>query len=317
MRSGSDACSRAADTGQADTGRADTGRADTGREGLDAAALHAAAVRPGGLWRAVEVTGVTGSTNADLLARGAAGEPEGVVLAAEQQNAGRGRLGRTWVAPPRKALTFSLLLRPLAVPPSRRGWLPLLAGVAAAAAVRAVAAMDVRLKWPNDLLAGQAKLGGILTEGLGGAVVVGIGLNVSTAPEELPPPGPGGLAATSLHVARPASLDSASLDSASLDSASLDPASLHRELLLAGILAGFERRYLAWCRAGGDPERCGLRLEYIRLCDTIGRDVRVELPGGRPLCGRAVGIDPDGRLVVRASPGSEIAVAAGDVIHLR
>jgi BirA family transcriptional regulator, biotin operon repressor / biotin---[acetyl-CoA-carboxylase] ligase len=250
---------------------------------------------------------VTGSTNADLLARAAAGEPEGVVLAAEQQNAGRGRLGRTWVAPPRKALTVSLLLRPLAVPPSRRGWLPLLAGVAAAAAVRAVAAMDVRLKWPNDLLAGQAKLGGILTEALGGAVVVGIGLNVSTAPEELPPPGPGGLAATSLRVARPASLDPACLD----------PASLHRELLLAGILAGFERRYLAWCRAGGDPERCGLRLEYMRLCDTIGRDVRAELPGGRPLCGRAVGIDPDGRLVVRASPGSEIAVAAGDVIHLR
>ena len=83
---------------------------------LDAAVLRAAVVRPGGLWRAVELAAVTGSTNADLLARAADGEPEGVVLAAEQQSAGRGRLGRVWVAPPRAALTFSVLLRPEAVP---------------------------------------------------------------------------------------------------------------------------------------------------------------------------------------------------------
>ena len=74
--------------------------------------MRAAVVRPGGLWRTVEVTAVTGSTNADLLARAAAGEPEGAVLAAEHQSAGRGRLGRTWTSPPRAALTFSVLLRP-------------------------------------------------------------------------------------------------------------------------------------------------------------------------------------------------------------
>src|ERR1019366_2841927 len=74
---------------------------------LDAAALCRAVVRPGGLWRAVEVTAVTGSTNADLLARAAGGAPEGLVLAAEEQRAGRGRMGRAWVAPPRAALTFS------------------------------------------------------------------------------------------------------------------------------------------------------------------------------------------------------------------
>src|SRR6202451_4227852 len=171
-----------------------------GRAALDVAVLRRAAVRPGGLWRAVEVLASTGSTNADLLARAVAGAPEGVVLAAEEQTSGRGRLGRSWVSPPRAALTFSLLVRPDTVPPARRGWLPLLAGVSVASAVRAAAGVDARLKWPNDVLAGPAKLGGILAEAAGDAVVVGIGLNVSTEPAELPPPGPtpgGALPATS------------------------------------------------------------------------------------------------------------------------
>jgi BirA family transcriptional regulator, biotin operon repressor / biotin---[acetyl-CoA-carboxylase] ligase len=273
--------------------------AETDARALDAAAVRAAAVRPGGLWRAVEVTDVTGSTNADLLARAAAGDPEGVVLAAEQQSAGRGRMGRAWVAPPRAALTFSLLLRPLAVPRARHGWLPLLAGVAVASAVRDVAAVDARLKWPNDVLAGAAKLGGILTEATADAAVVGIGLNVSAAPRQLAPSGQapaGALAATSLSAAGAATLD--------------------RDLLLAGILSGFERRYQAWRLAAGDPERSGLREEYTRLSDTIGRGVRVELPGGQLLSGLATGLDADGRLLVRA-PDAERPVAAGDVLHLR
>ena len=91
-------------------------------------------VRPGGLWRDVEVVASTGSTNADLLARALRGEPEGTVLVTEHQRAGRGRMGRTWITPPRAALTFSLLVRP-AVPPARRGWLPLLTGVAVTEAI--------------------------------------------------------------------------------------------------------------------------------------------------------------------------------------
>ena len=109
----------------------------------------------------------TGSTNADLLARAVRGEPEGVVLAAEEQSAGRGRMGRVWVSPPRAALTFSLLVRPAAVPPARRGWLPLLTGVAVAGAVTSVTGVHANLKWPNDVLAGAAKLGGILGEAAG------------------------------------------------------------------------------------------------------------------------------------------------------
>ena len=264
---------------------------------LDAATINAAVVRPGGLWRPVEVTPVTGSTNADLLARAAGGEPEGAVLAAEQQTAGRGRLGRAWTSPPRAALTFSVLLRPAAVPRARLGWLPLLAGVAVAAAVRDVAAVDAQLKWPNDVLAGPGKLAGILAEATGEAVVIGIGVNVSTGRAGLPPPGPGALPATSLRLEGSPSLD--------------------RGRLLAGILAGLERRYQAWCQVFGDTERSGLRAEYTRLCATLGRRVRVELPGGRLLDGLAAGVDADGRLLVSVPPDPDLPVAAGDIVHLR
>jgi BirA family transcriptional regulator, biotin operon repressor / biotin---[acetyl-CoA-carboxylase] ligase len=272
-----------------------------GREPLDAAGLRRAALRPGGLWREIEVVPSTGSTNADLLARALAGEPEGVLLAAEEQTAGRGRMGRTWTSPPYTALTFSLLLHP-AVPPARRGWLPLLTGVAVAAAVTEVTGVETRLKWPNDVLAGhvlagEGKLAGILAETAGDAVVVGIGLNVSTEPAELPGPGPGALPATSLRAA--------------------GATALNREKLLLAILACFERWYRAWRQAGGDPDRSGLREEYVSKSATIGRPVRAELPGGQALSGPAVGVDSDGRLLVRVSPGSAVPVAAADVVHLR
>jgi BirA family biotin operon repressor/biotin-[acetyl-CoA-carboxylase] ligase len=259
-------------------------------------ALRRALVRPGGLWRDLAVVESTGSTNADLLARALAGEPEGAVLAAEEQRAGRGRMGRTWTSPPRAALTFSVLLKP-AVPPARRGWLPLLAGVAVATAVTQVTGVRTGLKWPNDLLTADAKLAGILAEASGDAVVVGIGLNVSTEPAEFPSARPGALPATSLRAAGATALDRASL--------------------LLAILGEFEHWYRAWQRAGGDPDRSGLRAEYMGLSATIGRTVRAELPGGQALSGPAVGVDSDGRLLVRVSSGTEVAVSAGDVVHLR
>jgi BirA family biotin operon repressor/biotin-[acetyl-CoA-carboxylase] ligase len=263
------------------------------RKPLDIAYLHSAV---GGMWRELEVVERTGSTNADLLARAAGGAPEGVVLAAEEQTAGRGRMGRGWVSPPRSALMFSLLVRPAEVPPARRGWLPLLTGVAAAAAVAATTSVDTRLKWPNDLLAGPAKFGGILAEASGDAIVVGIGLNVSTEPAELPPSA-GALPATSLRMA--------------------GAAAPGREELLLAILDRFERWYQAWRQARGDPDRSGLRAEYTRCSGTIGRRVRAELPGGQLLSGLAVGVDFDGRLLLRVSPGEEVPVAAGDIVHLR
>src|SRR5262252_350417 len=104
---------------------------EEGRPVLDAARLNGALVSHAGLWREVRVVEETGSTNADLLAEARSGAGEGLVLVAEAQTSGRGRMGRRWISPPRRALTFSVLLRP-AVPAGLLGWAPLLAGVAVA-----------------------------------------------------------------------------------------------------------------------------------------------------------------------------------------
>jgi BirA family biotin operon repressor/biotin-[acetyl-CoA-carboxylase] ligase len=181
-----------------------------------------------GMWLALEVVPSTGSTNADLLARAAddPGSPEGQVLVAEEQTAGRGRLGRSWSSVPGASLTFSVLLRPAAVPAARRGWLTLLAGVAVASAVRSAAGVDAVLKWPNDVLTGDRKLAGILAEQSpdGSAVVIGTGLNVAAAPGELQVSA-AGLAATSLRA---------------------EGATASREDLLLGILGQLERWYVAF-----------------------------------------------------------------------
>lgn len=260
---------------------------------LTAAGLHAALIRPGSLWREVSVVGETGSTNEDLLAAARRGAPEGTVLAAEAQSSGRGRMGRTWVSVPGAALTFSVLFRPAAVPAARRGWLPLLTGVAVACALRTVAGVDARLKWPNDVLVHGAKLAGILAEQAADAVVVGAGINVFAGRPELP-----SASATSLALQGAPSTD--------------------RELLLTGVLAELEHWYLRWSGAQhGDADGCGLRAEYLRLCSTIGQQVRISLPGGQVLAGIACDVDHSGRLLVRSSAAGLIGVSAGDVVHVR
>lgn len=260
---------------------------------LDASELGRSLVVPGGFWRSVTVAGETGSTNADLLAQAAEGAPEGTVLVANAQRAGRGRMGRSWVSPPGAALMFSVLLRPAGVSPAKRGWIPLLAGVAVASAVHSVTGLDARLKWPNDVLIGEAKLAGILAEQSADAIVIGIGINVSTQRGELPVQ-----SATSLAVAGAVCPD--------------------RHELLRAILSETERHYLAWTArpAPGDPDASGLRAEYRRLSATLTRGVRVEFPDGTTARGIATDIDPDGRLLVLTS-GGPLAVSAGDVLHLR
>jgi BirA family transcriptional regulator, biotin operon repressor / biotin---[acetyl-CoA-carboxylase] ligase len=257
---------------------------------LDASVIQAASA--GRLWTSVEVVRTTGSTSADLLARGG---PEGQVLAAEEQTAGRGRMGRTWVSQPGASLTFSVLLRPTRIPPMRRGWLPLLTGIAVATAVRSAAGVTATLKWPNDVLIGDAKLAGILAEQSGDAVVIGIGINVATAASALPV-SPKGLPATSLRVAG---------------------ADVARDVLLIEVLRQLEHSYLPF-RADPDPVRGGLLASYRTLCATLGRVVRVEFPGGKVLEGVAEDVDVDGRLLVREpDTTSPTPVSAGDVIHVR
>ena len=256
---------------------------------LDHDAVRAALV---GLWARIDIVERTGSTNADLVAAAAAGAADRTVLVAEHQEAGRGRLARSWVSPPGSGLTVSVLLRPVGVSASRLGWLTLLAGLAARDAVRALSSSVVcGLKWPNDLLLGpgQRKVAGILAEVAGPAVVVGIGLNVAAAPADQP--GATSLAAEGVDVGQ-------------------------TEALIA-LLTALARRESAWRAGRGDPDATRTRADYRAACLSPGTPVRGELPGGAIHNGIAEDVDTDGRLLLLDPAGHRRAVAAGDVVHLR
>ncbi len=262
--------------------------ADLDRPPLPAGAL--ARDLSGGMWHDVRVLAECASTNAVVAEQARRGAGEGLVVVAERQSAGRGRLGRSWEAPPRAALTFSLLLRPT-VPAGVWSLTTLLAATAVVEAVRSVAGVDATLKWPNDVLAPSGgKLAGLLAEAVDGALVVGIGLNVSTRRDELPVE-----AATSLALEGARSLD--------------------RFLLLKETLRAFERRYRGWGEADGAPAI--VVVPYRAICETIGAHVRLELPGGGLVVGVVTGVDDAGRVVVRGGDGEERPYAAGDVVHLR
>jgi BirA family transcriptional regulator, biotin operon repressor / biotin---[acetyl-CoA-carboxylase] ligase len=259
--------------------------------------VRAAVLAGSALYTSIDVVQRTGSTNADLLAAARAGAAPGSVLVAEEQTSGRGRLDRSWQSRPGAGLLFSVLLRPAGVPPAGRGWLPLLTGVAVVGALAEQARLDARLKWPNDVLAGgpdgPAKLVGILAEQASGAIVVGVGLNVSATRQELPSD-----QATSLLLAGGSTLD--------------------RQEILTAVLAELERWYLRWTSTPrpGDAAGSGLRAAYLRACSTVGQQVRVELPGSGVLAGHADDVDDAGRLLVSAPDGVH-RVSAGDVVHVR
>ena len=262
-------------------------------------------------WRQVEVVAETGSTNADLVARARAGEPPGLVLVADHQGAGRGRLGRSWVAPPRSCLAVSVLVHPAGVDPRWLAWLPLLAGLAVVDALDAACRLTARLKWPNDVLVpvpaakpfeGQPdelhKVAGVLAELVPAAdgaatpsVVVGAGINLTQSADQLPVP-----TATSLRLAGAATTD--------------------RDAVLEAYLTALHVRYQAWLAVGGNPVAAGLDAAYRDACATLGERVRVELPTGEPLIGLARAVDDEGRLVLVAD-GVTRVLAAGDVVHLR
>ncbi|MEU9707148.1 biotin--[acetyl-CoA-carboxylase] ligase [Streptomyces sp. NPDC047967] len=283
---------------------------DLDRPPLNVTALRRGLLRPDTLWTSLEVVESTGSTNTDLAERARAGAAaEGAVLIAEEQTAGRGRLERTWTAPPRSGLFFSVYLEPGDIPPERWGWVPLLAGVAAATGLAKAAGVDMSLKWPNDLLVQvprtpdpvgpgdgssgeERKTGGILGEFAGDGIVVGLGINVSLRADELPAPTAGSLA-----LAGAVSTD--------------------RETLLRAVLRSLEHWYGAWKAAGGDAAASGLQAAYAAGCATLDRTVRAELPGGSSLVGDAVAIDGDGRLVLATEDGLRQPVSAGDIVHLR
>jgi BirA family biotin operon repressor/biotin-[acetyl-CoA-carboxylase] ligase len=239
-----------------------------------------------GPWR-IDVVEATGSTNADLLARATAGEDiDGAVLIAESQTAGRGRHGRSWSTPPGSQIALSAGVGVGAVPSEAWGWLPLLTGVAVVDAVAEVAGVTAGLKWPNDVLVGTGKLAGILAEVAAPqpVVVVGLGLNVTEAPDP---------AATSL---------------------ALLGAAVDRTELTEAVLSHLAARIDRWRAAGGvDATLAG---DYRSRSVTIGNRVRASLPGDRTVSGVAADVDDAGRL--RIDTGVEVVtVSAGDITHLR
>ena len=263
------------------------------RRPLDEAALRAAAVDPAG-WRTLDVVAETGSTNADLVARVAAGQDiSWSVLVAEDQIAGRGRNGRSWSAVPRAQISMSVGVPTDGLPATAWGWVPLITGLAVVDAVAEVTGVAVGLKWPNDVLARNdgRKLAGILAEvaSPAAAIVVGVGVNVSLGADELPEP-----TATSLRVL-----------------GAEDP---DRGALVVALLRQLRRRVDVLTAAGGAD--AGLVADYLANSLTVASRVRATLPGGREVVGEAVSIDGQGRL--RIDTGGDVTVvSAGDIVHLR
>jgi BirA family biotin operon repressor/biotin-[acetyl-CoA-carboxylase] ligase len=230
-----------------------------------------------------------------------AGVPEGATVVADEQTAGRGRLGRAWVAPPGSALLVSVVLRPpLAI---GQAWLIVsLAGVALADTVHQVLAAagsraTVGLKWPNDLLLDGRKAAGLLAEaGAGGQaggrlpwVVLGMGVNVGEAMDF-----PAELAgrATSVGLAAGRRVDRAEL------------------------LGAWGRRFMAGYGDLGAGPTTPLLLAYRDRLETLGRRVRAERLSGDPVVGTAVDLTASGNLVILTDIGARVEIATADVEHV-
>jgi BirA family biotin operon repressor/biotin-[acetyl-CoA-carboxylase] ligase len=274
------------------------------------ASERARALLAGTRFADVRWVSTTGSTNADVLALARDGAPEGVVVVADHQSAGRGRRDRRWVAPPGASLLVSVLLRP----PSRvAGGVTLAAGVALAEAVEQVAGVQARLKWPNDLVASaggeERKLAGILAEAdwptgttmSGGyrppapgdrvVVVVGMGINV-TWPRDL-----SGEAAEVAEVAAALNWIGPKVDRADL---------------LVAFLQAFAARYATLVADGP----AAILEAWRARSATLGRRVRVDL-GRDDVEGTAVDITDEGHLVLETLEGDRRTITVGDVVHLR
>lgn len=239
----------------------------------------------------------TDSTNRVVLELARTGEPEGVVVVADHQTAGRGRLGRVWQAPPRASLLVTVLLRP-AIPVVDAHLVSIVAALAAAEACAEVCGVRPSLKWPNDLVIerdGQTrKLAGLLAESIvrGGrmdAIALGMGLNVqwpADLPDDLAP------IATALNLEAGANVS--------------------RDDVLAAWLVCLRDRYDRLTAPGGTD---ALLAAYRVACVTLGRAVRVELPG-ETFLGTALDVTRAGHLIVDVD-GDRRVVSAGDVVHLR
>ena len=208
---------------------------------------------------------------------------EGAVAVCDEQTSGRGRLGRSWQAPPGSAILCSILLRPPAERPAPE--LSLVGGMAAADAVEQALGLAAQIKWPNDVMVNRRKVAGVLAEARDGDVALGIGLNVNQTREQLP--------------ADPRS------PAASLRT--IDGVERERAPILAQLLDRLEAHYDAWCEAGLDA-----LYDFLGARDFL-RGRRIAVDGTR---GYAVGIDRRGRLEIETDGGRR-AFASGEVTYER
>jgi BirA family transcriptional regulator, biotin operon repressor / biotin---[acetyl-CoA-carboxylase] ligase len=219
-----------------------------------------------------------GSTNAEARRLAAAGAPHGTVVHADEQEAGRGRFGRTWFSPPGN-LYLSVLLR-LELPPDRSSELSFVTALTVADAVDALLPKQSKstLKWPNDVLVNDGKIAGILVESIDGAHIIGIGLNVLEAPHNAPYK-----TATLVGVGGIATVDGA------------------RDILLDSL----EKYLEAWSEHGFDP----IRTAWLARAHPIGTMLRASI-GGRSEEGLFAGLDETGAMLLDTTEGRRRIVAA-------
>ncbi|HEY6622517.1 MAG TPA: biotin--[acetyl-CoA-carboxylase] ligase [Acidimicrobiales bacterium] len=268
------------------------------------------------------------STNRYLLSEARAGAGEGLVVVADHQSAGRGRLGRRWEAPPGANLLASVLLRPH-LPFEARHLASAVVALAAADACAALGGVAASIKWPNDLLVDGRKLAGVLAEADVGTegrapIVVGIGINVAwpaattvggpTDPPAREPGGPGGPGGRSSHQGdRGPRIDERDLADSATSLLRETGRPVDRARLLDRLLVELEPRAAALSSAGG---RIGQAAELRSRCTTIGTRVRVE-SSDSTFNGMAVDVTAEGHLVVDVDDQGPRTVVVGDVIHLR
>ncbi len=233
----------------------------------------------------------TDSTNRQAYAFGESSVSEGLVVIADRQTAGRGRMGRTWVSPPAVNLYLSVLLRP-PLPPYAAPQLTFVSTVAVSRAIAAVSGLQPTHKWPNDVLVDGCKVAGLLNEMSAEAdrirfVILGIGVNLNMTADQFP--ADLRMPATSLLLA--------------------GGVPISRAVFARELLQQLDSLYADYLNFGLAP----ILAEWESRCDLIGKAVEVDEAGSGLVRGRVKGVDRDGALLLNLADGSTVRILAGDV----